>query len=514
MKQANKNFLTNIIHLIVNIAVGVLYTPYLVKSVGVVAYGIVPLALVINQYINVISLSLVNALTRFYSIEYRNGNLERASKYFSTSIVVGVVFSVILYPILHIGIGYVDHYFNIPVELLFDAKLLFRFTVASFFLSIISNCINTTLFADNLLDYVNYLKITRQAFKFILNIGFFVLLQTNILYIGLANLVTEFVVLLLSIYFYRHTKPMGIHFCDSLYSKTYLVTMLGMVVWVLLQRFSDTFLYKIDSILMNVYFGIKMTGIIGAVSEFGTYVTSVTTILSSLFAPLLLIRYSKKQWADYKQMTVDGAYIVGLFSGLLCALLCGSAPTLLELWLGHDFASYGLWMTIKLIVIPYTTAGAMFANGYLYANYNKRPAIVSLILAVLNVFVNICLLHVFSSVIMFLVVCLVFVLMQGLCMNIWFYNHIYKSGFKPVMGDTVKYTIYMMLIMALTYVTDCVFNIHTLLQLFVVYLIVFIVGIVVIDSVFLKPRHREMLIEIIPIYGNLRLKITKSLIRS
>jgi O-antigen/teichoic acid export membrane protein len=307
---------------------------------------------------------------------------------------------------------------------------------------------------------------------------------------------------------------MGIHFCYSLYSKTYLVTMLGMVVWVLLQRFSDTFLYKIDSILMNVYFGIKMTGIIGAVSEFGTYVTSVTTILSSLFAPLLLIRYSKKQWADYKQMTVDGAYIVGLFSGLLCALLCGSAPTLLELWLGYDFASYGLWMTIKLIVIPYTTAGAMFANGYLYANYNKRPAIVSLILAVLNVFVNICLLHVFSSVIMFLVVCLVFVLMQGLCMNIWFYNHIYKSGFKPVMGDTVKYTIYMMLIMALTYVTDCVFNIHALLQLFVVYLIVFIVGIVVIDSVFLKPRHREMLIEIIPIYGNLRLKITKSLIRS
>ena len=72
----------------------------------------------------------------------------------------------------------------------------------------------------------------------------------------------------------------------------------------------------------------------------------------------------------------------------------------------------------------------------------------------------------------------------------------------------------MILIMTLTYATDSVFNIHTLLQLFVVYLIVFIVGIVVIDSIFLKPRHREMLIEIIPIYGNLRMKITKSLIRS
>lgn len=166
MQQANRNFFTNIIHLIVNVVVGVLYTPYLVRSVGVIAYGVVPLALVINQYINVISLSLVNALTRFYSVEYRNGNMEKASKYFSTSIVVGIVFSLILYPLLHIAINYVDMFFDIPNNLLGESKLLFRFTVASFFLSILSNCVNITLFADNLLDYVNYLKVTRQALKF------------------------------------------------------------------------------------------------------------------------------------------------------------------------------------------------------------------------------------------------------------------------------------------------------------------------------------------------------------
>ena len=167
-------------------------------------------------------------------------------------------------------------FFDIPNNLLGESKLLFRFTVASFFLSILSNCVNITLFADNLLDYVNYLKVTRQALKLLLNIGFFVFLQTNILYIGLANLIAELAVLLLSIYFYKITKPSRIHFQFLLYNKIYLISMLSMVSWVLVQRFSDTFLYKIDSILMNVYFGIKMTGIIGAVSEFGSYVTSFT----------------------------------------------------------------------------------------------------------------------------------------------------------------------------------------------------------------------------------------------
>lgn len=507
MKQANRNFFTNIFHLLVNISVGIFYTPYLVRNVGIVAYGIVPLALVVNQYINVISLSLVNALTRFYSIEYRNGNKEKASKYFSTSIIVSIIFTLLLYPILHVGVGYIDYIFDIPVYLLEDSILLFRFTIASFFISIISNCVNITLFADNLLDYANYLKIVRQSLKFILNIAFFIFLKTNILYIGLANVITETLVLALSAYFYKKTKPVGIHFNLSLYHKTYLISMLGMIIWVLVQRFSDTFLYKIDSILMNIYFGIEMTGIIGAISEFGTYVISITTILSSLFAPLLLIYYSKKNIENYKIMTIEGSYIVGLFTGLLCALLCGSSSTLLNIWLGNNLGNYSLWLILKLMVIPYTTAGAMFANSYLYANHNKYPAITSLILAIGNILINICLLKLFHSVNLFLVTCMIFVFFQGLIMNIWFYNSLYKGGIKKIIINTMKYTLYMLSMTMITFIVDITFNIDTLIKLLMVYVILFCFGLFIIDRMFLNQTHRTLLNEIIPIYEILRNKI-------
>lgn len=284
--------------------------------------------------------------------------------------------------------------------------------------------------------------------------------------------------------------------------------MLSMVSWVLVQRFSDTFLYKIDSILMNVYFGIKMTGIIGAVSEFGSYVTSITTILSSLFAPLLLIAYSKKNEANYRLMTVEGSYIVGLFTGLLCALLCGSSSTLLSIWLGRDFEGYGLWLVLKIVVIPYTTAGAMFANSYLYANYNKRPALISLALAACNVLINIGFLHFFHSVDMFLIVCLIFVIMQGLYMNVWFYNRLYRGDLTKIFLNVGKFTLYMIVISLTTFALDSVFNIHTLVQLFVVYIIIFILGIIVLDTVFLNQTHRKLLYEVIPVYGSIRLFIT------
>ena len=82
MNQVKKNLLFNIISLLVNVAIGILYTPYLVKSLGVVAYGVVPLALIINQYISVVTGSLTSALTRFYSIALQKGDKEEGDYHF------------------------------------------------------------------------------------------------------------------------------------------------------------------------------------------------------------------------------------------------------------------------------------------------------------------------------------------------------------------------------------------------------------------------------------------------
>ena len=52
-KQTKINFYSNIIALLANVLVGIYYTPYLVNSLGLAAYGVLPLALIINQYIGV-----------------------------------------------------------------------------------------------------------------------------------------------------------------------------------------------------------------------------------------------------------------------------------------------------------------------------------------------------------------------------------------------------------------------------------------------------------------------------
>lgn len=100
--QLHKNFISNILALIANVVVGILYTPYLIRSLGVAAYGILPLTLVINQYISVLTGSLSGALTRFYSIALQRNDTERASKCLSTIMGVFIISIIILFPVLFV----------------------------------------------------------------------------------------------------------------------------------------------------------------------------------------------------------------------------------------------------------------------------------------------------------------------------------------------------------------------------------------------------------------------------
>jgi membrane protein EpsK len=93
-KQVRINFYTNIVTLLVNIAIGLYYTPYLVSKLGIVAYGLLPLALIINQYISVITGSLTSSFSIFYSIAVQREEYNKASEVISTSFLVIVLFIV------------------------------------------------------------------------------------------------------------------------------------------------------------------------------------------------------------------------------------------------------------------------------------------------------------------------------------------------------------------------------------------------------------------------------------
>jgi membrane protein EpsK len=370
-----------------NIGIGVYYTPFLVHQLGIIAYGVIPLSLIINQYISVITGSLTNAFTRFYSISVQRGEYEKASENISTSLLVIFLIIVVLSPFLFFLVYRIDSIFNIPPELVKGGKYLFFFTIVSFFISLITSLLNVTLYALNRLDLLNVLKIIRSVLKCVLVIVFFSFVKVDIIYVGLSNVLTELLILSISIFLFIKYGNSKIVISMTRFNKSALYTIGGMAVWIIIHQLGDTGLYRIDNLIVNKYWGISESGTLGAISEFGGYIRTMVSVVGTLCGPLILAAYSEQNHEEVKLLAFNQSYIVGSLTAVIAGVVAGYAANVLHVWLGESFSQFGIWLFIKLISVPYYASGGVLIFVVHAWNKVKFPAVATLALGAINLLV-------------------------------------------------------------------------------------------------------------------------------
>jgi membrane protein EpsK len=67
-RQLPRNLLLQVLSFGTSIAVGILLTPYLVSHLGRAAYGLIPLAGVMTQYVSMVTYSISSATGRFLTL--------------------------------------------------------------------------------------------------------------------------------------------------------------------------------------------------------------------------------------------------------------------------------------------------------------------------------------------------------------------------------------------------------------------------------------------------------------
>ena len=498
-KQTKINLYSNIIALLANILVGIYYTPYLVNSLGLAAYGVLPLALIINQYIGVATQTLTHAYTRFYSVALQKGDYDEASKDISTSFVVVLLISLLLVPI---GIGIVfnvDSLFQIPSNLLDSSRLLFGYTLLSFVASLLSSLLNVTLYATNRLDLMNVLKIVRAIFKLLFVILAFEIFSKDISFVGLANLLTEGIILMASIFLFFKFKPSAVRISLALFDRVVLFSILGMSIWVLIQLCGDTLLYRTDNLIINHYWGTEASGALGAISEIGGYVSVVVNVIGSLFGPLILASFAKGDHDKVKSLFLEQSTIVGCLSAVLAGTISGCSNTILNTWLGNGMGQYNWWLVMKMVVLPYYAAGGILAFVYRSWNKVRYPAIATIILGVMDItiLVSICELFALSDAMTILVISAIFSILQCFVLNIVVVCKIYKDCRLKFIPIAFKITMsFWMCYICGIIVTSCL-QINNLIILAFVLLTCAILMFALIYFVIFNKRERIVILDLV-----------------
>jgi membrane protein EpsK len=457
-KQVQRNLIFNIVSLLSNVAVGVFYTPYLVKSLGIVAYGVVPLALIINQYISVVTGSLTSALTRFYSIALQKGEKEEASKYLSTSLVVVLgLIAILILPLWYL-IQNVDAIFTIPNELVASARLLFTFTVISFFFSLLSSVFNITLYAYNRLDYLNVIKIIRVAGKLVFVILLFSFLNVNIAYVGLANLITEVIIFIFSVViFFKFTLGL-VDLKLKNFNKVALKAVSFMAFWVIVQQLGDTGLYRIDNLLINIFWSSKESGILGAFTELGNYSMIIASVIGSLFGPLILIAYSKNDHEQVKTITLDRSLSVGVMVAVMVGAIGGFSPIILKIWLGEEFVAYNSWLLLKLALVPFYSAAGVFSFVIRAWNKVRFSALVTVALGIINLVALYFLAKYADGDLRYVDVMLFVAVLMGIGQSYFlgglYFSKLYKGTLSEVLYNFIKILLVFLLVGGVCYVIN------------------------------------------------------------
>lgn len=190
-QRFSTNLLSNIIYFVLNIFIGLALVPFFLESLGVAAYGLIPLATSLTGYVTIIIDAINSAVTRFLTVDLQRSDTNRAMETFNTAAFATLGVVLCLVPIAIVAAWYVPSIVSIGDESRMSVFLLFAMVFGSILIRAWSSNFMTVLFAHNRLDLRNYVNITNLVVQLILVVLLFFILGPSLPLVGLSYLIAE-----------------------------------------------------------------------------------------------------------------------------------------------------------------------------------------------------------------------------------------------------------------------------------------------------------------------------------
>lgn len=369
--------------------------PYLVRQMGTAAYGLVPLAGLLTQYVGIISNCLAQSVIRFLTVELQKDG-GKPNTVFNSAIALFSVLAVIQAPLFFLAIAYMQKIFSIPEGLLFDATVLLSCSAVSYLFTLIGGVFQVSTFSQNRVDIDEGINLTRIVTRIILIVAAFSLLGPALRYIGYIDLILTIFILCAKIYYWRKLTP-ELHLSLSDIDFKRLRPILAMSGWILINNLGSLFYLRTDIWIANRFISAEVAGQYAALLQWDTLIRSTAGTLGFLIAPMLLIYYSRNEMAQAANLS---RLSIKLLTGLLAipvALIAVFSPQLLRIWLGAEFEH--LWPILAIMVSHlFINAGVTPAFQLQTAtNHVKTPALVTFAMGVINAAVVLVVVTIFNG---------------------------------------------------------------------------------------------------------------------
>jgi len=382
--QFPKNLIANMLYFIINVIIGILIVPYFISTLGVAAYGLIPLATSITGYVGIIVQALNSAVSRYLTVDLQKEDYVAANKTFSTSVFGLSAIIAFMIPLIVILSYFAPVIFNVPAGLGNDVFILFLCVCFTVLIRSWNGNFTVQLFAYNRLDYQNIVSIVNIIVQTGLILAFFTLYGPNLAAVGIAYVSGAISASLVAIVLAKKVCP---HLKISAHSFdiAQLKAIGSMSWWVIIDQTGTLLFLQIDLTIVNLLFGAQPAGEYALVLMWVMLIWGVTNAIAGVLSPMIYTYYAKAQVETLTKMLVTSIKFLGLFLALSVGLICGFAPQILTLWVGDEFTFLSPLMTLLLLPLVINCAILpLFAVNIAY-NRVRVPGIVTFFMGVGNI---------------------------------------------------------------------------------------------------------------------------------
>jgi O-antigen/teichoic acid export membrane protein len=383
-EQFPKNLFANVAYFIINIIIGIFLVPYFIGSLGIAAYGLIPLATSLTSYVTILTDSLNLAVSRFLTVDLQQEDYQKANRTFNTALfsLSGII--ILLIPVVILFSYYAPKWFNAPAGQEFEVICLFLGVTAAFLIRSWSSNFTVSLFAQNRLDLMNLLNITGVIIQVSLIVVLFTVYSPRLSFVGCAYFAASVVFLFGAIVLSKRINPY-LHPDIREFDRSRLNDLTVMGWWAVIDMIGSLLFLEIDLIVVNLLFGATAAGEYAVVFVWATLLRGLAWTLAGVLSPMILTYYAKDSFDQIILIAKSSIKGLGLLIALPIGLICGFAPFFLTFWVGSQFAHLSplMWvlilpLAINLSILPLYTICVAF-------NKIRTPGIITLFLGIGNV---------------------------------------------------------------------------------------------------------------------------------
>lgn len=351
--------------------VGIVLTPYIIKSLGASEYGLYTMIGAFIGYLTVLDFGINNSIIRFVAKYRAEKDKKGEENFLAVSFIIYAIISICILVLGSIGYIYLDDLFGdtLTAEQLDKAKIMVLILIFNVAVTVPGGAFNAICMAYENFTLPKAIRLVKYLLRSILVV---VILFYGGDSIGLVIIDTIMNLIFIIIMAYIALYKLKVKIRYYTFEKSLAMSIFHYSVWVFVLVLVNKLRWQFGQLVLGLNYETTIVAIYAVGITLGSYYGAFSSAISSLFLPKAMQMTVK---SESPQVMTDTFIKISRISTYILFFILGGfilvGRQFIHLWVGDTFAEAYLFTVLIMIGLTFTLSQS-FGNDLLQAKNKHR----------------------------------------------------------------------------------------------------------------------------------------------